>query len=340
MGQNKVNLAIVGATGAVGKEMIKTVEQRKFPVDKIFLLASARSKGLKLKYKGENVIVDELTENSFRNKDIKIALFSAGGEISKKFAPIAARDGVVVVDNSSAFRMDDNIPLVVPEVNPDDIKNNKGIIANPNCSTIQMVVALKPIYDEAGIDRIVVSTYQAVSGAGLKAVAELRNQIEAILNNEKIENEIFPHQIGLNCIPHIGDFTENGYTKEELKMLYETRKIFGDQSIRVAPTTVRVPVFIGHSESVNVTTKRPVELKKVISLLAKAKGVTLIDNPSKNQYPLAIDCEGKDDVFVGRVRKDESVENGFDMWVVSDNLRKGAALNAVQIAEIILKEIK
>ncbi len=335
----KINLAIVGATGAVGREMIKTVVQRKFPFDNIRLLASSRSKGLKLKVGEDEVEVEELTENSFDNKDIDIALFSAGASVSKKFAPIAAKNGVVVVDNSSAFRMEKDVPLVVPEVNPEEVKKHNGIIANPNCSTIQMVVALKPIYDAAGIERVVVTTFQAVSGAGLRAMVELRQQVEAYFKDEEIKIEKFPYQIAFNCIPHIGDFLPDFYyyTKEEEKMINETKKIMGDYSIKVTATTVRVPVFIGHSESVLVETKKKLTREEVIKLLKKAPGVKVIDEPEKNKYPLPIDCEGTDDVFVGRIREDTSSEKGINMWVVADNLRKGAALNAVQIAELLLK---
>jgi len=336
-----INLAIVGATGAVGREMIKIVEQRKFPAKNIRLFASSRSKGLKMKVFNDEIEVEELTEESFKGynkKDINIALFSAGAERSKVFAPIAANDGFVVVDNSSAFRMDKDVPLVVPEVNPEDIKKHKGIIANPNCSTIQMVVALKPLYDYSRIKRIVVTTFQSVSGAGLRAMAELRSQTEALLNNEpeKIKPEKFPYQIAFNCIPQIGDFLEDGYTKEEEKMIKETKKIMHDDNIRVTATTVRVPVFIGHSESVNIETYEKITRKEAIKLLKKAKGVKVIDDQDKLEYPLPIYCEDKDEVFVGRIREDTSIENGLNLWIVADNLRKGAALNAVQIAEYLI----
>ncbi len=333
----KINLAIVGATGAVGREMIKTVEQRKLPVNNVRLLASSRSKGLKIKAFGKELEVEELTKDSFSKKDIDIALFSAGASISKEFAPIAADNGAVVIDNSSAFRMDDNVPLVVPEVNPKDVKLHNGIIANPNCSTIQMVVALKPLYDFSKIRRVVVTTFQAVSGAGLRAMAELRQQTENYLKNEPLKAEKFPYQIAFNCLPHIGDFLEDGYTKEEEKMVNETKKIMHDPEISVSSTTVRVPVFIGHSESVNVETYEKITRKKAIQLLKRGKGIKVIDNPAKLEYPLPIYCEGKDEVFVGRIREDNSIETGLNMWVVSDNLRKGAALNAVQIAELLIK---
>ena len=330
-------VAVVGATGAVGNEMVATLEQRKFPVKSLKLLASERSIGKTMTYKGKEVPVDELKEDSF--KGVEIGLFSAGGSISQKFAPIAWESGCVVVDNTSAWRMDPDIPLVVPEVNAHAIKDykNKGIIANPNCSTIQMVVALKPLHDAAKIKRIVVSTYQAVSGTGKKAIFELETQVSDLFNNREITKKVYPHQIAFNCLPHIDVFTENGYTKEEMKMVNETKKIMEDYSIRVTATTVRVPVFYGHSESVNVEFERPLSPEEARELLKKAPGVIVADDPSKNIYPLAIYAAGKDETFVGRIRKDESVENGLNMWIVADNIRKGAALNAVQIAEILTK---
>jgi aspartate-semialdehyde dehydrogenase len=330
-------VAVVGATGAVGNEMVATLEQRKFPVKSLKLLASERSIGKTMTYKGKEVPVDELKEDSF--KGVEIGLFSAGGSISQKFAPIAWESGCVVVDNTSAWRMDPDIPLVVPEVNAHAIKDykNKGIIANPNCSTIQMVVALKPLHDAAKIKRIVVSTYQAVSGTGKKAIFELETQVSDLFNNREITKKVYPHQIAFNCLPHIDVFTENGYTKEELKMINETKKIMEDYSIQVTATTVRVPVFYGHSESVNVEFERPLSPEEARELLKKAPGVIVADDPSKNIYPLAIYAAGKDETFVGRIRKDESVENGLNMWIVADNIRKGAALNAVQIAEILTK---
>jgi len=327
-------VAVVGATGAVGLEMIKTLEQRNFPVKEIKLLASARSKGKKLKFKDKDITVEELTEKSF--KGIDIALFSAGGSVSKEFAPIAAEAGVVVIDNSSAWRMDPTVPLVVPEVNPDDAFKHKGIIANPNCSTIQMVVALKPIHDAARIKRIVVSTYQAVSGTGLKAIDELLTQSKAVLAGNPVKSSIYPHQIAFNCLPHIDIFMDNGYTKEEMKMVNETNKIMGDYSIKVTATCVRVPVVRGHSESINVETERKLSVAEAKQLLTAADGITVLDDTANNVYPLATDAAYKDDTFVGRIREDESIENGLNMWVVSDNLRKGAALNAVQIAELLI----
>jgi aspartate-semialdehyde dehydrogenase len=329
------NVAVVGATGAVGNEMIETLEQRKFPVRNIKLLASERSAGMTLTYMGHEVKVEVLNENSF--KDMEIGLFSAGGSVSQKFAPIAAQAGCVVVDNTSAFRMEPEIPLVVPEVNPHAIARYKkrGIIANPNCSTIQMVVALKPLHDVAKIKRIVVSTYQAVSGTGKKAIAELENQVLAIYGNKEITHSVYAHQIAFNCLPHIDVFLDNGYTKEEMKMVNETKKILEDDSILVTATTVRVPVFFGHSESVNVEFEKEMTPDQAREILLKAPGVIVSDNPKKNIYPLAIYAAGKDETFVGRIRKDDSVKYGINMWVVADNIRKGAALNAVQIAEIL-----
>ena len=332
------NVAVVGATGAVGNEMVAVLEQRKFPVKKLTLLASSRSVGKTLEYRGYDVDIEELKEDSF--KDIQIGLFSAGGSISEKFAPIAAASGCVVVDNTSAWRMDPDVPLVVPEVNEHAIKDytKKGIIANPNCSTIQMVVALKPLHDAARIRRVVVSTYQAVSGTGKKAIYELEQQVLAIYNNKPIEKKVYPHQIAFNCLPHIDVFLDNGYTKEEMKMVNETKKIMEDDSIQVTATTVRVPVFYSHSESVNVEFEKDLSPDQARKLLKKAPGVKVVDNPSKKLYPLAIDAAGKDETFVGRIRRDESVAHGLNLWVVSDNIRKGAALNAVQIAEVLINK--
>jgi aspartate-semialdehyde dehydrogenase len=328
-------VAVVGATGAVGHEMIETLEQRDFPIKELKLFASERSKGKKLEYNGEEITVNTLNENSF--KVIDIALFSAGGGRSKEWAPVAAKSGCVVVDNSSAWRMDPEVPLVVPEVNPDDIKKHKGIIANPNCSTIQMVVPLKPIHDEAKIQRIVVSTYQAVSGTGLKAMDELTKQTADILNFRDTVTEVYPHQIAFNCLPHIDVFLDNGYTKEEMKMVNETKKIMGDDSINITATTVRVPVYKGHSESVNIETEKKISANEVRALLSSFPGVLVFDAPDKNVYPLAVDAAGQDDVYVGRIREDESIDNGINMWIVADNLRKGAALNTIQIAEKLIE---
>jgi aspartate-semialdehyde dehydrogenase len=316
--------------------MISTLEERCFPVRQLVPLASYRSAGSRITFNNKEVVVRELKDDSFEGVDV--ALFSAGASVSREFSPKAARSGAVVIDNSSAFRMDDDVPLVVPEVNPEAIFTHKGIIANPNCSTIQMVVALKPIHDRAKIKRIVVSTYQSVSGAGKKGMDELLHQAQMMLSfkKEDIRPKVFAHQIAFNCLPHIDVFLENGYTKEEMKMVNETRKIMGDPSIRLTATTVRVPVFIGHSESVNIETQTKVTAAECRELLKKAPGVIVMDDPANNQYPLAIEAAGKDEVFVGRIREDESIECGLNMWVVSDNLRKGAALNAVQIAEILV----
>jgi aspartate-semialdehyde dehydrogenase len=333
--KDKYVVAVVGATGAVGNEMIAVLEERKFPVEKLRLFASERSEGKTLQFKGSEIPVESLNEDSF--KGIDIALFSAGAERSKIWAPIAAKSGCVVVDNSSQWRMDPEIPLVVPEVNAHDLKRHKGIIANPNCSTIQMVVALKPIHDAARIKRVVVTTFQAVSGTGKKAMDELLEQTTDMLNFREIQKNVYPHQIAFNVLPHIDKFLENGYTKEEMKMVNETKKIMGDTSIRVTATTVRVPVFRGHSESVNIETEKKITSNEVRSILSKAPGIVVFDAPEKNVYPLPIEVAGKDPVYVGRIREDESIDNGINMWVVSDNLRKGAALNAVQIAEELIK---
>jgi len=334
----KYNVAVVGATGAVGNEMIATLAQRKFPIKKLTLLASARSIGKTLTYKGEEIPVDELKEDSF--KGIDIGLFSPGGAVSTKFAPIAAASGCVVIDNTSAFRMEPDVPLVVPEVNEHAVAQYKkrGIIANPNCSTIQMVVVLKPLHDAAKIKRVVVSTYQAVSGTGKKAIYELEQQVLAIYNNKRVESKVYPWQIAFNILPHIDSFLESGYTKEEMKMVNETKKIMEDDSIKVTATTVRVPVFYGHSEAVNIEFEKDLSPDKARKLLKKAAGVKVVDDPAKNKYPLAIHAAGKDDTFVGRIRRDDSVPYGLNMWVVADNIRKGAALNAVQIAEVLAQK--
>ncbi len=338
MGERKFNVAVAGATGAVGGAMLKVLERRDFPLNNLRLLASERSEGRKLKFRGEEVAVEVMRKDSFA--DIDIALFSAGASRSFEFAPAAAAAGAVVVDNSSAYRMDPEIPLVVPEVNPHAIAGYKkhGIIANPNCSTIQMLVALKPIYDKAGIKRIVVSTYQAVSGTGAAAIAELRRQAEDFAAGRTIKHEVYPHQILFNCLPHIDIFLDNGYTREEMKMVNETRKIFEDNGIGVTATTVRVPVFYGHSEAVNIETDRKISASGVKDLLASAPGVKVVDGPDLAQYPLAVDCEGKFETMVGRIREDESIANGINLWVVADNILKGAALNAVQIAEVLVEK--
>jgi aspartate-semialdehyde dehydrogenase len=334
----KYNVAVAGATGAVGGAMLDVLERLDFPINELRLLASERSVGKKLKFREQEIPVQLLSKDAFAG--IEIALFSAGAARSLEFASAAAAAGAVVIDNSSAFRMDDEIPLVVPEVNPHAIARytKRGIIANPNCSTIQMLVALKPIHDRAGIKRIVVSTYQAVSGTGAKAIAELEAQVKAYAAGEPLQNNVYPHQIAFNCLPHIDSFLDNGYTKEEMKMVNETRKIFEDQTIGVTATTVRVPVFYGHSESVNIETAKKISAAEVKELLATAPGVKLVDEPSLSIYPLALDCAGKLETLVGRIREDESIENGINLWVVADNILKGAALNAVQIAEIVVRD--
>jgi aspartate-semialdehyde dehydrogenase len=328
-------VAVVGATGAVGNEMIKTLAQRQFPVEKLRLFASERSEGKIMEFGDTEIPVETLNEKSFEGIDI--ALFSAGAERSKTWAPVAARSGCVVIDNSSQWRMDPEVPLVVPEVNPHDLKDHKGIIANPNCSTIQMVVVLKPIHDAAKIKRVVVTTLQAVSGTGQKAMDELLQQTTDLLNFKEVKSNVYPYQIAFNVLPHIDRFLENGYTKEEMKMVNETRKILGDDSIRLTATTVRVPVFRCHSESVNIETEKKLAANEVRAILSTAPGVIVYDAPEKNLYPLPIDVAGADETYVGRIREDESIENGINIWIVADNLRKGAALNAVQIAEKLIE---
>ena len=338
MKKEQYNVAIVGATGAVGEQMREVLEEREFPVGELRLLASERSAGQFLPFNERNLRVEVLSEDSF--KGIDIGLFSAGGSVSAKFAPAAVAAGAVVVDNTGCFRMESAIPLVVPEVNAKQIANynTRGIIANPNCSTIQMVVALKPIHDAARIKRVVVSTYQSVSGAGRRAMEELSQQVGALFNGRELKKEKFPHQIAFNCIPHIDVFTDGGYTKEELKMINETRKILGEPSLAVTATTVRVPVFCSHSESVNVETEKKLTVADVKALLREAPGIIVVDEPEHNVYPMPIDATGKDATFVGRIREDNSISNGLHLWVVADNLRKGAALNAVQIAEILIRD--
>src|ERR1051325_6272936 len=338
MKKEKYNGAGVGATGAVGEQMREILDERLFPVDELRLLASERSAGQHLEFQQKQVRVGVLDDHSF--EDIDIALFSAGGSVSDKFAPIAVRAGSVVVDNTARFRMEPDVPLVVPEVNAKEIGGytKRGIIANPNCSTIQMVVALKPIHDAARVKRVVVSTYQSVSGAGRKAMDELSHQVMALYNGKDVEKEKFPYQIAFNCIPHIDVFTENGYTKEELKMINETRKILGEPSLRVTATTVRVPAFLSHSESVNIETEKKLTVKDTRAILREAPGVVVLDEPENNIYPMPLDATGKDATYVGRIREDDSVPNGLNLWIVADNLRKGAALNAVQIAEILIRD--
>jgi aspartate-semialdehyde dehydrogenase len=326
-------VAVVGATGAVGRAMRSILAERSFPVKEMVALATAKSAGTRLDYRGTEVVCRELTAESF--KGIDLALFSAGGGTSLTFAPIARDAGCVVVDNSSAWRMDPDVPLVVPEVNPDDVDRHKGIIANPNCSTIQMVVVMKPLHDESRITRVIVSTYQAVSGTGAKAINELVQQTGQVLAGEDPEIVVYPHQIAFNCLPHIDVFLEDGYTKEERKMVDETRKIMGDDSIAVSATCVRVPVQNGHSEAVNLEFARPLSVERAQELLATAPGVKLMDDTANKIYPMPIVASGTDDTYVGRIRRDPTVENGLNLWVVADNLRKGAALNAVQIAELL-----
>lgn len=342
----KYNVGVVGATGLVGREMVRMLEKQNFPVANLRLFASERSRGKTLKFKGKEIVVEELTPSSFKVSSpgekpslqarLDIALFSAGGSISKEYAPLAAQEGVFVIDNSSAWRMDPEVPLVVPEVNSHTLSKDKKIIANPNCSTIQMVVVLAPLHRKARIKRIVVSTYQAVSGAGQKAVVELEEQVSAIASGKKVKPMVFPHQIAYNCIPQIDVFLENGYTKEEMKMVNETKKIIEDDSIAITATCVRVPVFRGHSEAVNIETERKITPQEARQILKKIEGVVVVDDISKLKYPLPTKAADSDEIFVGRIREDQSISNGLNMWIVSDNLLKGAALNAVQIGEELI----
>ena len=327
----QIKLAVVGASGMVGRTFVSILEEKNLPVSEYVFFASKRSAGSTIQFKGKDYVIEELTENSF-DRGFDIALFSAGGDTSEKFAPIAASKGCTVIDNSSCWRMDPDVPLVVPEVNPEEIKNcKKGIIANPNCSTIQAVVALKPLLDKYGIKRVVYSTYQAVSGAGLAGYQDLENGLKGEAPKK------FPHPIAGNCLPHIDVFTESGYTKEELKMIEETRKILNAPDLRVTATTVRVPVFDSHSESINVELEKPFEVADIVALMESAEGIVVQNDVSKNEYPMAATAAGRDEVFVGRIRRDFSVDNGLNLWVVADNIRKGAALNAVQIAEKMLE---
>ncbi|WP_318504466.1 aspartate-semialdehyde dehydrogenase [Bacillus sp. T3] len=344
MSQTKgYNVAVVGATGAVGQQMLQTLENRNFPISKLTLLSSARSAGKKITFKGEEITVQEAKPESFEGIDI--ALFSAGGSVSLELAPEAAKRGAICVDNTSAFRMDPNVPLVVPEVNEADLHQHNGIIANPNCSTIQMVVALEPIREKYGLNKVIVSTYQAVSGSGAVAIEELQQQTKAIVNGEEFEPKILPvksdvkhFQIAFNAIPQIDKFQENGYTYEEMKMINETKKIMHLPELSVAATCVRIPVATGHSESVYFEVDQPgIQASEIKALLENAPGVVLQDDPSQQVYPMPADCVGKNDVFVGRIRNDLNEEKGFHMWVVSDNLLKGAAWNSVQIAESLIK---
>jgi aspartate-semialdehyde dehydrogenase len=338
MSKQKFNVAVVGATGAVGETMLSILAERKFPIDKIFALASERSAGGHVEFGNDEVMVCDLA--TFDPTGVDIALFSAGGSISKEYGPKFAAAGAVVIDNSSHFRYDADVPLVVTEVNPEQIRNRpRGIIANPNCSTMQMLVALGPIHAAAGISRINVATYQSVSGAGRSGLEELGKQTAALLNFQSVEPERFQAQIAFNLIPHIDDFQDNGFTKEEMKLVWETRKILGDESIQVNPTAVRVPVFYGHSEAVNVETRRKIGADEVRALLEQAPGVVVVDERKPGGYPTPVThASGRDPVFVGRIRDDISHPQAVNLWIVSDNIRKGAALNAVQIAELVAKE--
>jgi aspartate-semialdehyde dehydrogenase len=333
------DVAVVGATGAVGETMISVLEERNFPVRNLYPLASSRSAGSKIQFKGKHFTVRDLAEFDF--SQAQIGLFSAGGSVSAEFAPKAGAAGCVVVDNTAHFRYDDDIPLVIPEVNPQAIADykNRNIIANPNCSTIQMLVALKPIYDAVGIERINVATYQAVSGTGKEAIEELATQTANLLNAKEIHCEVYPKQIAFNVLPHIDVFLDNGYTKEEMKMVWETKKIFNDAAITVNPTTARVPVFYGHSEAVHIETREKITADHARELLKKASGIEVLDRQEPGGYPTAVtEASGKDPVYVGRIREDISHPRGLNLWVVADNVRKGAALNSVQIAEILVKE--
>lgn len=327
----KINVAVVGATGMVGSKFLEVLTERKLPVENYYLYASAKSAGKEIDFMGKKHTVIELKEENIVDKKIDIALFSAGGETSKQFAPVFAKHGTLVIDNSNAWRRDENVPLVVPECNAEDIRWHKNIIANPNCSTIQAVVALKPLHDAFKIKRVVYSTYQAVSGAGVKGYNDLKNGI----NGEAPQK--FPYPIFGNCIPHIDVFLDNGYTREEDKMIFETKKILGDQNIKITATTVRVPVYFGHSEAINVEFYKPCTVDEVRKVLENAPGVIVQDDVKNNVYPMAITAENKDEVFVGRIRKDDTVESGVNLWVVADNIRKGAATNAVEIAEKVLE---
>ena len=325
------NVAIVGSTGNVGRKFLKILEERNFPIKNLYLFASKRSAGSYLNFNGQEYLVEETCEDTIKNKKIDIALFSAGGDTSLKFAPIFSSYGAVVIDNSSAWRMNKDVPLVVPEVNPEDLKGHNGIIANPNCSTIQAMVPLKALLDNYGIKRIVYSTYQAVSGAGMQGIKDLEDGLKGLAPKK------FPYQIAGNYLPHIDVFLENGYTKEEMKMIEETRKILHSNDLKITATTVRVPVLNSHSESINVELNSPFELEDIFKLFEKTDGLTVFDNVNELKYPTALDVSGKDDVYVGRIRRDFSLDNGLNLWVVADNIRKGAALNAVQIAEVLIK---
>lgn len=332
------DVCVLGATGAVGETMLSILEQRNFPVGRIYPLASSRSAGAVIQFAGQDVVVQDVEQFDFSKA--QIGLFSAGGSVSEKYAPIAAEAGCVVIDNTSHFRYDKDIPLVVPEVNPHAIAQYKqrGIIANPNCSTIQMLVALKPIRDAVGLTRINVATYQAVSGTGKEAIEELAQQTTALFNQQEVATEVYPKRIAFNALPHIDVFLENGYTKEEMKMVWETRKIFEDDRIQVNPTAVRVPVFYGHSEAVHIETRDKISAQQARELFSRTPGITLMDQREDGGYPTAVDAAGHDDVYIGRIREDISCEKGLNLWVVSDNVRKGAALNSVQIAEKLIAQ--
>ena len=325
------NVAVVGATGNVGRKFLEILEERNFPIKELFLFASKRSQGKLMKFKGQDLVVEELCEDNIKNKKIDFALFSAGGDTSLKFAPIFAKEGAIVIDNSSAWRMDPKVPLVVPEVNPEDIKWHSGIIANPNCSTIQAMVALKPLKDKYGIKRIVYSTYQAVSGAGVQGIKDLEDGLKGVAPKK------FPYPIAGNILPHIDVFLDNGYTKEEIKMIEETKKILHDSTLKITATTARVPVLNAHSESINIELNSDFELKDVFTLFNESKGLVVYDDTANLKYPTPLEFAGHDEVFVGRIRRDFSVDNGLNIWVVADNIRKGAALNAIQIAELMIK---
>ncbi|HKL75297.1 MAG TPA: aspartate-semialdehyde dehydrogenase [Halanaerobiales bacterium] len=328
---SKYNLAVVGATGAVGQEIIEILEERKFPVDNLKLIASKKSEGKKITFLNRKIKVESIENGIF--EDIDIALFSIDSNLSKKYAPQAVKEGAVVIDNSNAFRMDDSVPLVVPEINANKINEHQGIIANPNCSTIQLVMAIKPIFKKYGLKRVIVNTYQAVSGTGKRAISELEQQIKDYIDKNEIKSEVYPYQIAFNLLPHIDEFQENKYTKEEMKVVKETRKILDDKEIPITATAVRVPVFNGHGESVNIETEVSYLIDDIKNSIDKMENVKLVDNINENKYPMPIMVENEDEVMVGRIRRDYSKKNALNMWIVANNLRKGAALNAVQIAE-------
>lgn len=336
MKKDSYTVAVVGATGVVGREMIHILQEREFPIERLYAYASPDSAGTTLEINDSIYEVEALDEDSFEGVDI--ALFSAGSSVAKEYAPLAAKQGCVVIDNSSCWRMDPRCPLVIPEVNPDALRNHHGIIANPNCSTIQLLVVLKPLHDAYILKRVIVSTYQSVSGTGKKAIEELEQQVQALYTMQDIESSVYPHQIAFNVIPHIDVFLENDYTKEEEKIIRESRKILDNDTLRISATAVRVPVFYGHSESVNIEFEMPCSAFDARAILASCAGIRVIDNPKELLYPMPIDVAGEDEVHVGRIRTDESVEHGIALWICGDNIRKGAALNAVQIAELLHKD--